>query len=182
MILSVGLAMDAFAASISSSITLKQIQFKQAFKIAFFFGFFQALMPLLGWLAGLGFRGLIEDFDHWIAFGLLTLIGGKMIKESFSVDCQTNKSNPLKLPVLLTLSVAVSIDALAAGVSFGVLKLHIVAVITTIGVITFLFSLIGCRLGYHLGCRFGKRVEFLGGLILIGIGLKILLQHVNNHI
>lgn len=180
--LAVGLAMDAFAVSISSSITLREINWKQAAKIAFFFGMFQAIMPLIGWLAGLGFRSLMQAYDHWIAFGLLGLIGGKMIYESFKDDCEMSKSNPLKLFVLIGLSIATSIDALAAGVSFGVLEINIYMVIAIIGGITFVLSLLGCHFGVRLGCRFGNRVEFLGGIILIGIGTKILIEHLQNHI
>jgi putative Mn2+ efflux pump MntP len=124
----------------------------------------------------------METYDHWIAFGLLGLIGGKMIKDSFNDDCEMPKSNPLKLFVLLGLSVATSIDALAAGVSFGVLEINIFMVIAIIGLITFVLSILGCHFGVRLGCRFGNRVEFIGGIILIGIGLKILIEHLQNHI
>jgi len=182
IILSVGLAMDALAVSVCSSIALKEIRIKDAMKIAFFFGLFQAGMPLIGWLAGMSFRGFIRDLDHWIAFGLLLAIGGKMIYESSQSGCETSKSNPLKMRVLLGLSVATSIDALAAGVGFGVLQLNIWAVITVIGAITFILSFNGARLGNSLGCRFGRRAELLGGLILIGIGIKIVVEHIANGI
>jgi putative Mn2+ efflux pump MntP len=177
VVLACGLAMDAFAVSISSSITLKEIKWKHALKFGLFFGVFQAGMPLLGWLAGIGFRELIQGIDHWIAFGLLASIGGKMIWESFK-DCDTPGNNPLKLHVLLSLSVATSIDALAAGVSFAVLKLNIVLVITVIGAITFVLSTIGARIGYRLGCHFRERVELIGGIILVGIGIKIVIEHI----
>ena len=174
--LAFGLATDAFAVSISSSITLKKIKWKHALKIGLFFGVFQAGMPLIGWLAGIGFRELIQGIDHWLAFVLLALIGGKMIWESFK-DCQTTGNNPLKLHILLSLSVATSIDALAAGVSFGLLKLNIVMVITIIGAITFTLSTIGARIGCRLGCHFKERVELIGGIILVGIGIKIMIEH-----
>jgi putative Mn2+ efflux pump MntP len=174
--LACGLAMDAFAVSISSSITLKEIKWKHALKFGLFFGVFQAGMPLVGWLAGIGSRELIQGIDHWIAFGLLASIGGKMIWKSFK-DCDTPGNNPLKLHVLLSLSVATSIDALAAGVSFGLLKLNIIMVITVIGAITFALSTIGARIGYRLGCHFRERVELIGGIILIGIGIKIVIEH-----
>jgi putative Mn2+ efflux pump MntP len=180
IVLAGGLAMDALAVSISSSIALKEAKWIHALKFGLFFGLFQALMPLIGWLAGMSFRSLIKDIDHWIAFALLSLIGGKMIMESFKKDCDSPKTNPLSLYVLLGLSVATSIDALAAGVSFGLLKLNILIVISIIGAITFALSTIGARLGKRLGCHFGERVELLGGIILIGIGIKILLEHLFN--
>lgn len=180
MVLAVGLSMDALAVSISAGITLKEIKWTQALKIGLFFGVFQAIMPLIGWLAGTGFRSLIRNIDHWIAFGLLSAIGGKMIIESFKKDCNAPKTNPLNNYVLLGLAVATSIDALAAGVSFGLLKLNILTVITIIGSITFALSTLGARTGKHLGCHFGERVELLGGIVLIGIGVKILIQHLVN--
>ncbi len=177
LLLAVGLAMDAFAVSISSSITLKKITFRGALKIASYFGLFQALMPLVGWMAVIGFRSLIQNLDHWIAFGLLAAIGGKMIWESVKMEEETPKSDPLNTVVLLGLAIATSIDALAAGVSFGVLKLNILLVVSVIGVITFVLSFIGTEIGNRLGRHFGSRVELVGGLILIGIGTKILIQH-----
>ncbi|NIM11431.1 MAG: hypothetical protein GTO45_36820 [Candidatus Aminicenantes bacterium] len=185
VVLAFGLAMDAFAVSICTSITLTEIKFKQALKVAFFFGMFQAIMPLVGWLAGIGFRRLIGQIDHWIAVGLLGVIGGKMIVESFKIkksQCEIRESDPLNLYLLLGLSIATSIDALAAGVSFGVLKLDILLVITIIGSITFVLSFLGTRIGKRLGCHFSSRVEMLGGIILIGIGIKILAEHLVNHI
>lgn len=181
VVLACGLAMDALAVSICSSITIKEIKWKHALTFGLFFGVFQAGMPLVGWLVGISFRELIQGIDHWIALGLLGLIGGKMIWESFK-DCDTLGNNPLKLHVLLSLSVATSIDALAAGVSFGVLKLKILMVITVIGAVTFVLSTIGARIGYRLGCHFGDRVELIGGIILIGIGIKIVIEHLVNKI
>lgn len=185
VVLAFGLAMDAFAVSICTSITLTEIKFRYALKIAFFFGMFQAIMPLIGWLAGISFRHLIGQIDHWIAFGLLSVIGGKMIVESFKIkksQCEIRESDPLNLYLLLGLSIATSIDALAAGVSFGVLKLNILLVITIIGSITFVLSFLGTRIGKRLGCHFSSRVEMVGGIILIGIGIKILAEHLVNHI
>jgi putative Mn2+ efflux pump MntP len=185
VVLAFGLAMDAFAVSICTSITLTEIKFRYALKIALFFGLFQAIMPLIGWLAGISFRRLIGQIDHWIAFGLLGVIGGKMIVESFKIkknQCEIRGSDPLNLYLLLGLSIATSIDALAAGVSFGVLKLNIWLVITIIGSITFVLSFLGTRIGKRLGCHFSSRVEMVGGIILIGIGIKILAEHLANHI
>jgi len=169
--------MDAVAVSISTCIALKGIPFSDSLKMAGMFGLFQAVMPLIGWLAGLTFRKLIQGTDHWIAFVLLGVIGGKMIVESFRMKCESPKGNSLSLAVLLGLAVATSIDALAAGVSFALLKLNILTTITIIGSITFALSFTGTQIGQKVGCRFSSRVERLGGLILIVIGLKILIQH-----
>jgi manganese efflux pump family protein len=182
VILGFGLSMDALAVSICSSFALDEMKWKHALRFGLFFGVFQAGMPLIGWLAGIGFRGLMRDIDHWIAFGLLLVIGGKMIRESFNKDCHSSKANPLSLHVLLGLSVATSIDALAAGVSFGLLDLNIFTVIAIIGIITFTLSSLGARIGRQLGCHFGERVELAGGIILVGIGIKILIDHLVNHI
>ena len=181
IILACALSMDALAVSICSSLVLDEIKWKHALTFGFFFGVFQAGMPLIGWLAGVASRGLIRDIDHWIAFGLLLLIGGRMVVESFKKESRT-KPNPLSFHVLLGLAVATSIDALAAGVSFGILDLNIFTVITIIGTITFALSTLGARVGKRLGCHFGERVELLGGIILVGIGTKILIEHLVNHI
>lgn len=177
LLVAVGLSMDAFAVSISSGVTIDRVKFRHALKIGGFFGLFQALMPLLGWLAGFGFRALISGIDHWIAFGLLALIGGKMIFESFKKDCPQNKVNPLDTVVLLGLAVATSIDALAAGISFALLKINILYTVSLIGVITFGVSMVGVFLGKQLCGFWGKKIEIAGGMILIGIGLKILIEH-----
>ncbi len=183
-ILAFGLAMDAVAVSISCSISARRLSLGQAFRIAFFFGLFQGVMPVFGWLAGVGFRSLIRSVDHWIALGLLSLIGGHMIFESFkeAEDCDGEVAGPLSLWALLGLSVATSIDALAAGVSFAVLQGNIVTAVSIIGVVTFVLSFLGTRLGKRLGCRFGARVERLGGFILIGIGVKIVIEHLVKNI
>lgn len=177
LLLAVGLSMDAFAVSISSSVTIGKIKFNHALKISAFFGLFQALMPLAGWLAGLSFRSLISGIDHWIAFILLAVIGGKMIYESSKLDCRQNKINPLNTLVLLGLAVATSIDALAAGISFALLKIDILYTILLIGFITFAISMVGVFLGKKLCGFWGNKIEIAGGIILIGIGLKILIEH-----
>jgi putative Mn2+ efflux pump MntP len=177
MVIAVGLAMDAFAVSISSGITIRNPRIENAFKIAIFFGAFQAFMPVIGWLAGLGLRELISHVDHWIAFGLLGLIGCRMIYESTKVRSEKKGLNPLSLGVLLLLSVATSIDALAAGVSFAFLKMSIVIPIIAIGSVTFLLSFVGVFVGDRSGHIFENKAEFAGGLVLIGIGTKILIEH-----
>ena len=175
--LSLGLAADAFAVAVSSGLAIKHMKVNKALKIALFFGGFQALMPLIGWFIGLSFSFLITPIDHWIAFGLLSLIGGKMIYESLdSEECQ-KKFNPLDTWTLIALSVATSIDALAVGIGFAVLKTSIGPVITAIGFITFFVVFAGVFIGHKCGNLFGKKIELLGGAILIAIGSNILWSH-----
>jgi len=172
-----GLAMDAFAVSITSGITIKSLKINNALKIAAFFGLFQAIMPIIGWLAGLSFREIISDVDHWIAFGLLFLIGCKMIYESSKMEVDNNKINPLNLYVLLMLSIATSIDALAIGLTLSFLNVSIILPSIIIGTITFLLSVIGVYFGNKFGHYFERKIEMVGGFILIGIGIKILIEH-----
>lgn len=171
--LSLGLAADAFAVSLTSGFVIQHIKLNKALKIALFFGCFQGVMPLIGWMAGLTFREFIAGFAHWIAFILLFFIGGKMICES----CQEQeKFNPLDFYTLLALSIATSIDALAAGLGLSVLKMSILLACTSIGVITFTLSFCGVFIGHSFGDLFNKKIEVAGGLILILIGSKILLE------
>jgi putative Mn2+ efflux pump MntP len=172
-----GLAMDAFAVSITSGITIRHLRIHHAFRIALFFGAFQAIMPIVGWLAGLSLRDFISGIDHWIAFGILGFIGCKMIYEALRMELDREEVNPLNLSVLLMLSVATSIDALAVGVSFAFLNISIVTPVLVIGIVTFLLSYLGIFVGNRLGHFFEKKIEILGGLILIGIGVKILVDH-----
>lgn len=172
-----GLAMDAFAVSVTSGITIRHLKIDHALRIALFFGSFQAIMPVIGWLAGLSLRDFISDIDHWIAFGLLSFIGCKMIYEAFGMEADRKEVSPLNLYVLLMLSVATSIDALAVGVSFAFLKISIATPVLVIGIVTFLLSYLGVFVGNRLGHFFEKQIEILGGLVLIGIGVKILVGH-----
>jgi putative Mn2+ efflux pump MntP len=172
-----GLAMDAFAVSITSGITIKNLKLNHALRIAGFFGGFQAFMPIIGWLAGLSLTNYISGIDHWIAFTLLAFIGCKMIYESTKVESAHKQNNPLNLSVLLLLSIATSIDALAVGVSFAFLKIAIATPVIIIGTVTFALSLLGVFLGDKFGHLFESKIEIAGGLILIGIGVKILLEH-----
>ncbi|MBM4330104.1 MAG: manganese efflux pump [Deltaproteobacteria bacterium] len=172
-----GLAMDCFAVAVTSGIAIKQLKINHALKIALFFGGFQALMPVIGWLAGVGLRDFISDIDHWIAFGLLSAIGLKMIYESRRLPTEKNDKNPLDFYVLSMLSLATSIDALAVGVSFAFLKIPLIASVILIGVITFILSYIGVFVGNRVGHFFENKIELVGGLLLIGIGLKILIEH-----
>ena len=172
-----GLAMDAFAVSVASGFTIKKLKVHHALRIAIFFGAFQAIMPAVGWLAGLSLRNLISEFDHWIAFVLLAAIGGKMIYESFKLESDKKQIDPLRPGVLLMLSIATSIDALAVGVTFAFLNMAIIWPVAVIGLITFATSFMGVFIGDKFGHIFESKIEFIGGLILIAIGLKTLLQH-----
>lgn len=177
ILIAIGLSMDALAVSITSGITINCLRVKHAFKIAFFFGAFQAIMPLLGWLAGIGLKSYVETIDHWIAFGLLTFIGMKMIYEAVWINELEKKCDPLNLIVLLGLAIATSIDALAVGITFAFIKVPIITPALIIGVITFTLSLSGVYIGNKIGDKLGSKMEVLGGLILIGIGIKILFEH-----
>ena len=177
ILISLGLAMDAFAVSITNGITIQCLRLKHALKIAIFFGGFQALMPLIGWLAGIGLKQYVESFDHWIAFALLLFIGAKMIYEAIWIDEVEKKCDPLNLVVLRGLAIAPSIGAMAVGVTFAFLHIAIVTPAIIIGVITFALSLAGVFIGNRLGDRLGSKMEVLGGIILIGMGTKILLSH-----
>lgn len=177
LFIAVGLAMDSFAVSITSGISMKNLRINNALKIAMFFGLFQAGMPIIGWLAGLSIREFISGIDHWIAFGLLGLIGCKMIYESIKIESREKEINHLNAYVLLILSVATSIDALAVGLSFAFLEMSIATPIIVIGTVTFLLSYLGVFAGNRFGHFFEKKIEIVGGLILIGIGIKILFEH-----
>jgi putative Mn2+ efflux pump MntP len=177
VLLSLGLAADAFAVSISSGLAIKHMKVNKALKIALFFGGFQALMPLIGWFAGLSLSFWITPIDHWIAFGLLSFIGGKMIYESLQTEECEKKFNPLDTGTLITLSVATSLDALAVGIGLALLKTAIAPVVSAIGFITFFVVFAGVFIGNKCGDLFGNKIEFLGGLILIAIGSNILWSH-----
>ena len=172
-----GLAMDALAVSITSGIAIKSLKVGNALKIALFFGLFQAMMPVVGWLAGLSLKDLITGIDHWIAFGLLGFIGCRMIYESLKMDADREEVNPLNVSALLMLSVATSIDALAVGVTFAFLDISVVKPVVAIGCITFSMSFAGVYIGNLLGHFFERKIEIVGGIILIGIGAKVLIEH-----
>jgi manganese efflux pump family protein len=176
LLIAVGLAMDTFAVSIAKGIVIDRQRKKTALLMASFFGGFQMLMPAIGWLVGLSFKEIIMGVDHWIAFGLLAFIGSKMIYDSTQKE-KENKEENLKLHYLLTLAVATSIDALMVGLSFAFLQTSILEPIIVIGLITFLLSLAGFYFGCGLGRVFGNRIKIVGGLILIAIGIRILIEH-----
>lgn len=177
-LLAIGLSFDSFAVSVCSGLNLPHIRFIQAAKIAIFLALFQAIMPLIGWLVGNSVKSLIEPVDHWIAFGLLSLIGGKMIIESLISSEAREIKNPLNIRVILTLSLATSIDALAVGFSFATLLDKIWIAVLVIGTVTFIASMLGILLGKKTGPKINRYAEIIGGLILIILGIKILIEHI----
>ena len=183
-LLAISLAMDCFTVSITSGIIMRRICRRTFFVMAFFFGLFQAVMPLIGWFCASRFSHLIKDYDHWIAFGLLAFLGGRMIKEGFSNDDKCC-FDPTRLKVVLTLAVATSIDALAVGISFAFVGMNsfmsILSPIAIIGFTSFVLSMAGNLIGVFCGKRFNLRTELWGGLILIAIGIKILIEHLYLH-
>lgn len=206
LIIAIGLAMDAFAVSICTGIKLKKLTPTKALKVGLYFGGFQAIMPIIGWAISTSFKSYIENIDHWIAFILLSIIGGKMLldtlkdekeqsyeettsqeippNESHSEDCcgtckniYADNNNPIANKTLLVLAVATSIDALVVGISFAVLDVNIIEAVSIIGIVTLIISFIGVMLGKKLGELFKQKAEILGGVILIGMGVKILVEH-----
>lgn len=176
IIIALGLSADSFAVSVTSGIILKKVNYIQAFKIAGFLAVFQAIMPIIGWFAGNSLKDVIRDYDHWIAFLLLFLIGAKMIYENFN-ETPHNKFNPLNTKVLIGLSFATTIDALIIGIGIGLLDYPILSSSIIIGIVTFIVSFIGVK----LGCAFCKyinyKLEAIAGGVLILLGLKILIEH-----
>lgn len=177
IVIAIGLAMDTFAVSIASGTASKQVRVMQALRMAFFFGGFQLVMPLMGSFMGLALKRYIAGYDHWVAFGLLAAVGGKMIYESFKIKPADKNLNLSNIFVLLILSIATSIDALAVGITLSLITSSIVTAAIIIGLITFALSYFGVFVGQKLGHFFENKIEAIGGLMLIGIGLKIVLQH-----
>jgi putative Mn2+ efflux pump MntP len=178
LVIALGLSMDAFAVSICIGLSLKEIRLKQAWIVGLYFGGFQALMPLLGYLAGSRFAERIAAYDHWIAFVLLALIGGRMIKESASKNCPViPREGALSARRMLPLAIATSIDALAVGVSFAFLQVRIGPAVVCIGLITLTLSMAGIKLGRLFGDRWKAKAELAGGIVLVLMGIKILLEH-----
>ena len=176
--IAIGLAADCFAVSLSGSITLTTTSFLQVFRASLAFGLFQGLMPVLGWLAGLTVVEFVADYDHWLAFALLVFVGGRMIWQSFhSRDGNGRNVDITRGFLLLTLAIATSIDALALGLTFAFIEIDIMVASLTIGVVAFIATAIGFLLGRKVGSFIGKRAETIGGIVLIGIGLKVLLEH-----
>jgi len=176
-IIALGLAMDAFAVAITVGYVLPRFSYRAVFRLSWHFGLFQFLMPILGWAAGLTVNQWIMSYDHWIAFGLLGFIGGKMIYESFQFKSVKNRTDPTRGWNLIILSVATSIDALAIGLSMAVLGVRVWQPSAIIGVVAATMTVAGMYLGRTMGQHLGHRMEFIGGIILIGIGVKILIEH-----
>ena len=176
LIIAVGVSMDAFAVSICKGLSVRTLQPKHAALTALWFGGFQALMPLIGYFLGVSFTDFVSSVDHWIAFILLGIIGGNMIKESF-YDDECEYSPDFSIKAMFPLAVATSIDALAIGVSLAFLRVDIWSAVLLIGLVTGAFSAAGVYLGKFFGCRYKSKAEFAGGIILILMGLKILLEH-----
>lgn len=175
-ITAVGLSMDAFAVSICKGLALKKINLKKACLVGLWFGGFQALMPLLGYLLGSQFKQSVESIDHWIAFALLSLIGFNMIKEALSKE-EEKADDSLSVRTMLLLAVATSIDALAVGVTYAFLQVNIVPAVSFIGIITFTLSAIGVKVGNVFGVKYKSKAELTGGVILVLIGARILTEH-----
>ena len=177
IVIAVGLAMDAFVVSIISGGAYKQLHVRHALRLAIFFGGFQAFMPIIGYLAGLSVREYIQNYDHWIAFGILSAVGGKMIYESLKIESVEKNMDPSNIFILLALSVATSIDALAIGITLSLITNSIITAVIIIGLITFILSYLGIIIGKKFGHFSENKIEALGGIILIGLGLKILYGH-----
>lgn len=174
-LIAVGLSMDAFAVAICKGLSMKKMSWKNALKAGVYFGGFQALMPFAGYMLGVNFKDLITKVDHWIAFILLSIIGISMIKEAFGKEEDVDDDFGVK--TMITLAIATSIDALAIGVTFAFLNVNIVPAISFIGCITFIFGVVGVRIGNVFGTKYKAKAEILGGIILIAMGIKILFEH-----
>ena len=181
MLLAVGLSMDAFAVSVCKGLAMKKAGLKEGLICGAWFGGFQALMPTLGFFLAMLFAGAIEAIDHWVAFGLLAIIGGNMLKEAFEQDCDCceNTSADLGFKTMLAMAVATSIDAMAAGISLAMDKANIWLSAVSIGITTCVLSAVGVKVGAVFGARFEKKAQLAGGIILILLGLKILLEHLS---
>ncbi len=175
--IALALAMDAFAVSLAAGITLHPVSKRQLFRLGFHFGLFQGMMPIIGWLAGLTVQSFISAYDHWVAFGLLSFVGGKMIHDAFHDGEEAEKTDPTRGLTMVMLSIATSIDALAVGLSLAVIGVTIWTPALVIAFTASVLTVTGMLLGGRIGMIWGKRVEVVGGLLLIAIGLKILIEH-----
>ena len=178
LIIAIGLGMDAFSVAMGVGASARAVSWRAVFRLSSCFGLFQFIMPVAGWFAGVSVANVIAGYGHWIAFGLLSLVGGKMIMESYNGKAKVNTADPTKGLSVIILSVATSIDALAVGFSFALLKIPVLFPSTVIGIVAFIMTVCGMLFGAHLGRIFGKKVEIFGGLLLIGIGVKILMEHI----
>ena len=180
LFIAIALSMDAFSVSVCKGLTTKKFSWRMALTCALWFGGFQALMPVVGYFLGAQFEGFIDAYAHWIAFGLLFLIGVNMIREAVSDKESDRQTSSLDIHTMFLLAVATSIDALAVGVSFACVQVELWSSVALIGVVTFVFSVLGVRIGNAFGSKFKKNAEVFGGIILIIIGLKIMLEHIGS--
>jgi len=182
VLIAFGLSMDAFAVSITLGLSVKKPKIREIMIPGIYFGFFQALMPAIGFFAGFYFANIVANFEHWIAFILLGLIGGKMIKDSFSKDAQENDGNEnvFRFTKMLFLAIATSIDALAVGVTLAIYKVNILIAAIIIGIVTFFISMCGVKIGNIFGIKFKSKAEFIGGTVLVLLGIKFVVEHFIN--
>jgi len=176
LLISIGLAMDAFAVSICKGLSMKRMSWKKAIIVGIYFGIFQALMPAIGYFLGATFEDFVTKIDHWIAFGLLVFIGANMLKEAFAKDAE-NHNDSVDFKTMVVLAIATSIDALAIGITFAFLKVNLILATLMIGIVTFIICVIGVKIGNKFGDKYERKAETVGGLILILMGIKILLEH-----
>ena len=176
LLIGIGLAMDAFAVSLCKGLSMKAMSWKKAIIVGLYFGVFQALMPVIGYFLGATFEGVVTQVDHWIAFGLLTFIGVNMLKEAFGKD-EENHDDSVGFKTMSMLAIATSIDALAVGITFAFLKVNMILASLMIGIVTFAICVIGVKIGNKFGDKYERKAETVGGLILILMGIKILLEH-----
>lgn len=178
LLLAVGLAMDCFAVSLGIGTTRYASGRRSLFRLSFHFGLFQALMPMLGWVIGTRIAGLVAAFDHWLAFGLLGFVGIRMIRSGLDADGESHSTDPSRGGTLILLAIATSIDAFAIGLTLAMLQVHILLPVVVIGLVAGGLSLFGLKIGHRLGQSFGKRMEIVGGALLIVIGFRVLLSHI----
>lgn len=176
VVIAIGLAMDAFAVAICKGLAMRKMSWRKGIIVGGYFGFFQALMPLIGYLLGVGFHEKVTSVDHWFAFILLSAIGINMLKEALSKE-EECKNDRVNFKEMVVLAIATSIDALAVGITMAFLDVNIITAVLVIGIITFIISVIGVKIGNIFGDKYEKKAEFVGGFILILMGLKILLEH-----
>ena len=177
MLIALGLAMDAFAVCLGAGATRFIDGPRPVFRLSFHFGLFQAWMPVLGWLCGAFVASYISSFDHWVAFGLLAFVGGRMVRSGLDRDGECHETDPSRGGTLIMLAVATSIDAFAVGLTLAMLDVNILYPAAVIGVVCAMLSMLGLALGHRLGCAFGKRMEVIGGIILILIGIRVVISH-----
>lgn len=176
LLISIGLAMDAFAVSICKGLSMKSMNWKKAIIVGVYFGLFQALMPVIGYFLGTAFEEIVTKVDHWIAFGLLSFIGINMLKEAFGKN-EENINDSVDFKTMAVLAIATSIDALAVGITFAFLKVNMLLAGIMIGIVTFAICVVGVKIGNKFGDKYERKAEVVGGLILIFMGIKILLEH-----